>query len=123
MKGSTQLAIDKVTRQARREAQEEGARRLAESGVMDDLCAKIDAGEVDFDGAAGLHQQLVKRGLERGLQAELTDHVGYEKGDPEASVYPNARKGSFPTTVATSVGDVELRIPRDRDGTFTPRLV
>src|SRR5690606_1253208 len=61
--------------------------------------------------------------LERGLQAELTDHVGYEKGDPEASVFPNSRNGSFPKTVATSVGDVELRIPRDRDGTFTPRLV
>src|SRR5690606_9060929 len=75
MKGSTQLAIDKVTRQARREAQEEGARRLAESGVMDDLFARIDAGEVDFDGPDGLIQQLIKRGLERGLQAELTDRL------------------------------------------------
>ena len=64
------MAINKVTRQARREAQKEGARRLAESGVMDDLFARIDAGEVDFDGPDGLIQQLIKRGLERGLQCQ-----------------------------------------------------
>src|SRR5690606_11392158 len=123
MQGSTPVAIDGATRRARRAAQEEGARRLAESGVMDDLFAKIDAGEIDFGGPDGLIQQLIKRGLERGLQAELPDHVGYERGDPEASLFPNSRNGSFPKTVGTSVGDVELRIPRDRIGTFTHRMV
>src|SRR5688572_1694537 len=90
---------------------------------MDDLFAQIDAGEIELDGADGLIQQLIKTGLERGLQAELTEHVGYEKGDPEASLHPNSRNGSLPKTVGTSVGDVELRVPRDRNGTFTPRLV
>ena len=93
------------------------------SGALDDLFAKIDAGEVQFDGPDGLIQQMIKTGLERGLQVELTDHVGYEKGDPEAGFYPNSRNGSFSKTVATSVGDVELAIPRDRDGSFTPMLV
>ncbi|PWJ64247.1 mutator family transposase [Rathayibacter iranicus] len=114
-KGCTQLVINKVTRETRRKQQAEGARRLVESGVMDDLFAKIDAGEIQLDGDGGFIQQLIKTGLERGLRAELTDHVGYEKGDPEAHV--------FPKTVATSVGDVELRILRDRNGSFTPRLV
>lgn len=117
------MAIDKQAREARRKVQEEGAKRLEEAGVFDDLFARIDAGEVQLDGDGGFIQQLIKRGLERGLQAELTDHVGYEKGDPEAHVFPNSRNGSFPKTVGTSVGDVELRIPRDRDGSFTPRLV
>ncbi|TCO34997.1 transposase-like protein [Rathayibacter tanaceti] len=90
---------------------------------MDDLFAKIDVGEIELEGAGGLIQQLIKSGLERGLQGELTEHVGYEKGDPEAAFHENPRNGLFPKTVATNVGDVELRIPRDRRGTFTPRLV
>nr|WP_068251632.1 IS256 family transposase [Rathayibacter tritici] len=119
----TLLAIDRVSREARRRTQEAGAARLVESGVMDDLFAKIDAGEIELEGAGGLIQQLIKSGLERGLQTELTEHVGYEKGDPDAAFHENSRNGSFPKTVATNVGDVELRIPRDRKGTFTPRLV
>ena len=66
---------------------------------------------------------MIKTGLERGLQAELTDHVGYEKGDSEAALHENSRNGSFPKTIATTVGDVELAVPRDRNGSFTPRLV
>lgn len=106
-----------------RVCQAEGAQRLIESGMLDDLFAKIDAGEVQLDGDGGFIQQLIKTGLERGLQAELTEHVGYEKGDPEARFHENSRNGSFPKTVGTTAGEVELRIPRDRDGSFTPRLV
>src|SRR6218665_3739341 len=91
--------------------------------MLDDLFAKIDAGEVQLDGDGGFIQQLIKTGLERGLQAELTEHVDYEKGDPEAALHGNSRNGSFPKTVGTTAGEVELRIPRDRNGTFTPRLV
>lgn len=61
--------------------------------------------------------------LERGLQAELTGHLGYEKGAPEASLFDNSRNGSMSKTVSTSVGDIELSTPRDRDGSFIPRLV
>jgi transposase-like protein len=123
MKGSTLLAIDKASCEDRRKAQAEGAQRLISSRVMDDLFAQIDAGEVELDGVDGLIQQIIKTGLERGRHAELTEHVGYDKGDPEASLHENSRNGSFPKTVGTSVGDIELRILRDRNGTFTPRLV
>lgn len=115
--------MDKQARADRREAQRKGVAALEASGALDELFAQIDAGEVEFEGREGLIQQLIKAGLERGLQAELTEHVGYEKGDPEAALHPNSRNGSFPKTVATSVGDVELAIPRDRDGSFTPTLV
>jgi transposase-like protein len=93
------------------------------SGALDGLYAMIDAGEVRLEGKDGLIQQLIKAGLERGLQAELTGHLGYEKGDPDASAYANSRNGTSAKTVATSVGDVELAVPRDRAGTFTPTLV
>ncbi|MFB9960950.1 IS256 family transposase, partial [Agromyces bracchium] len=115
--------IDRDARAERRRRQNEAAKRLRESGMLDELFEKIDSGEVQLDGPDGLIQQMIKTGLERGLQTELTEHVGYEKGDPEAGLYPNSRNGSYPKTVGTQVGDVELEIPRDRDGTFIPRLV
>ena len=110
-------------REDRRREQRQGVEALEAAGVLDDLYAAIDAGQVQLEGKDGLIQQIIKAGLERGLQAELSDHVGYDKGDPDADMYPNSRNGSYPKTVATSVGDIELAIPRDRDGTFTPMLI
>ena len=99
------------------------AAELAASGALDELFARIDAGQVEMTGADGLIPALIKAALERGLQAELSDHLGYDKGAPEASMFSNSRNGSTPKTVATQVGQVELDTPRDREGTFTPRLV
>ncbi|AEF42725.1 IS256 family transposase [Hoyosella subflava] len=115
--------VDKLERDERRRAQREGVEALEASGALDELYAMIDAGTVQLDGKDGLIQQLIKAGLERGLQAELTGHLGYEKGDPDAALHPNSRNGAYPKTVATSAGDIELAVPRDRDGSFTPMLV
>jgi transposase-like protein len=115
--------IDRDAREERRRLQREGVERLRASGALDELFAQIDAGEVELGGADGLIQQMIKAGLERGLGAELSEHLGYERGDEDAAQFPNSRNGSFPKTVASQVGDIELAIPRDRDGTFTPRLV
>lgn len=115
--------MDRQDREDRRRAQRDGVAALEATGALDDLYARIDAGDVQLDGKDGLIQQLIKAGLERGLEAELSGHVGYDKGDPEANMFPNSRNGFYPKTVATSVGDVELAVPRDRDGTFTPMLV
>ena len=99
------------------------AAELAASGALDGLFAKIDAGEIELTGDGGFIPELIKATLERGMQAELSDHLGYDKGDPEASAFPNSRNGTTPKTVASQAGDVELAVPRDRDGSFTPRLV
>ena len=96
---------------------------LLASGALDELFAKIDAGEIEMTGDGGLIPGLIKAALERGLQAELGDHVGYDKGDPEAALFANSRNGTSAKTVASQVGDIDLAIPRDRDGSFTPRLV
>jgi putative transposase len=66
---------------------------------------------------------MIKAVLERGLAAELTGHLGYERGDPAGRGVPNSRNGSTGKTLATEVGDVPLAVPRDRAGTFEPRLV
>ena len=101
----------------------EMAEALRASGAVDDLLAQIDTGEVALTGEGGLLPGLIKHALERGLAAELTDHLGYEKGDPAGRVLPNARNGSSPKTVLTEAGPVPLDVPRDRDGSFTPTLV
>ena len=101
----------------------EVAAQMAASGALDEIFSKIDAGELDLTGAEGFIPGLVKAALERGLQAELTGHLGYEKGATEASLFANSRNGATPKTVSTSVGDIELDTPRDREGSFTPRLV
>jgi transposase-like protein len=96
---------------------------LKASGALDALFARIDAGEIELTGDGGLIPGLIKAALERGLQVELSDHLGYDKGDPAASLFANSRNGTSPKTLASQVGDVSLDVPRDRDGTFTPRLV
>ena len=88
----------------------------------DDVFAKMDAGQ-PLTGESALLNSLLKATLERGLNTELTEHLGYEAGDADASSFENSRNGYSAKTVATEVGDVELRVPRDRNGTFTPMLV
>src|SRR5699024_2124267 len=95
-----------------------GARRKA-AGELDGLFEQIDAGQVELTGDGGFVPALVKAALERGLQAELTSHLGYEKGSGEASKHANSRNGSTPKTVQAEFGPVELEIPRDRAGSFT----
>ncbi|MCB1002173.1 MAG: IS256 family transposase [Ilumatobacteraceae bacterium] len=109
-------------REERRRQQREIADSLKSSGALDEIFARIDAGE-PLTGHEGLLKGMLKASLERGLDVELSDHVGYERGDPDASMFPNSRNGSFPKTVATEIGDIELAIPRDRQGTFSPMLV
>ncbi|NIH71067.1 transposase-like protein [Auritidibacter ignavus] len=101
--------------------------QLKASGALDELFARIDAGEIELTGNGGVIPELIKETLERGLQAEMTSHLGYGPGDREAKAVTdrpvNARNGSYSKTVASEVGDIELTVPRDRDGSFTPRLV
>ncbi|WP_448712097.1 IS256 family transposase [Microbacterium profundi] len=98
-------------------------KELAEQGALDGLFAQIDSGELQLTGEGGFVPGLIKAALERGLQVELADHVGYEKGDPEAHLYPNSRNGISAKTMVSEVGNIDLDIPRDRAGTFIPRLV
>ncbi|WP_374116397.1 IS256 family transposase, partial [Hoyosella sp. YIM 151337] len=99
------------------------AAELARSGALDAIFDKIDSGELDLTGDGGFIPGLIKAALERGLQAEMTSHLGYEKGDPAAVLFGNSRNGTTPKTLSSQVGPVDLNVPRDREGSFTPRLV
>ncbi|MFF7234580.1 transposase [Streptomyces sioyaensis] len=60
---------------------------------------------------------------ERALRAELTDHLGYESGDPAGRGSGNNRNGSYPKMVTTTAGPVGIGVRRDRKGEYEPRIV
>jgi transposase-like protein len=78
---------------------------------------------VALTGDEGLLTSMVKEVLQAGLDVELADHLGYEPYEPIGRGTGNSRNGGYPKTVSTDVGPVELRMPRDRQGTFEPVTV
>jgi transposase-like protein len=71
----------------------------------------------------GLVQELKKRLVERALEGEMTDHLGYEKHAAEGRDHGNSRNGKTSKRVKTGDDEVEIGVPRDRDGSFDPKLV
>jgi putative transposase len=67
--------------------------------------------------------QLKKALIERALGAELTEHLGYEKGDPAGRGSGNSRNGMSSKTILTQDGEIEISVPRDRTGSFEPQLI
>lgn len=97
------------------------------SMLSDDALAEI-MGRVQNEGLEllgenGVLKGLVKQIMEAALDAERTDHLGYDQGDPAGRGSGNSRNGTSPKKVITDAGDVDLDVPRDRAGTFEPQLV
>lgn len=108
------------------EQQDAAARRLAEvlsPAAIDALIADAEASGMGLDGTRGLFNQMTKAVLERALQIEMADHLGYEKGDPAGQGSGNSRNGMTGKNVITNSGPVQLNVPRDRAGTFEPKIV
>lgn len=90
--------------------------------LIDQLPADYKKPE-DIIGENGLLKQLTKAILERALQAELSDHLGYEKHDPAGQHSGNSRNGSSRKRLKGNFGELELETPRDRNAGFEPRIV
>lgn len=79
---------------------------------------------LSLTGPDGLLKQLTKTVVETALDEEMTEHLGYEKHDTVAKTTGNARNGTRDKTVLTeTTGPVEVSVPRDRDGSFEPKIV
>ena len=96
---------------------------LIDERLADELLGKAQAEGVELLGPDGLLSQVTKAVLERALAEEMTAHLGYEKHDPAGRGSGNSRNGSTSKTVLTDVGAVELAVPRDRAGSFEPKIV
>lgn len=90
--------------------------------LLDQLIAGYKKPE-DLIGENGLLKQLTKALLERAMQAEITDHLGYSRNAPEGKNTGNSRNGSYKKTLKGEFGEIDLAVPRDRNGTFEPVIV
>ena len=97
-------------------------RKQIRDEILDELLEGYDNPE-DLLGKDGLLNQLRGRLVERVLDAELTDHLGYDKHDPDGYGTGNSRNGRRKKTLRDDTGQMEIEVPRDRAGTFEPKLV
>lgn len=77
----------------------------------------------DFFGKEGIFARLFAKTLEHMLEAELTEHLGYEKYEAKGRNSGNSRNGHYRRTVKTSGGESEVAVPRDRNGEFEPKIL
>lgn len=92
------------------------------NNVLKELLAGYEKPE-DLLGKDGILEQLTKALVETALGAELTSHLGYEKGDRAGKMASNHRNGTSKKTLLGEKGPVEIEVPRDREGTFEPQLI
>jgi putative transposase len=115
-----------VKNQAGLDPETAAARRLADAldpAAIDALLADAKAAGTPIDGVDGLLNQMTKAVLERALQSEMSQHLGYDRDDPAGAGTGNSRNGSSTKTVSTVNGPVTIAVPRDRNGEFEPRIV
>src|ERR1035437_5990764 len=95
-------------------------RRPLSSELIDEGGA---AAEEEIAGPGGLLAELTRRLVERAMEVELTDHVGYEAHQEPPGGGENTRNGTTPKTLICEHGKVAIDAPRDRDGSFQPKIV
>ncbi|WP_030760336.1 IS256 family transposase [Streptomyces griseus] len=117
------MTSEKVTEAEPVEAAEPQPARVVDDRLIDELVSRAQAVGLQLTGEGGLLQQLTKRLLESALEGEITDHLGYDKHDPAGKNGGKSRNGTRVKTVLTDVGPVQISVPRDRDGSFEPKIV
>jgi putative transposase len=91
--------------------------------LAEQLLEQAKEQNIELVGPDGLLGQLTKNVLETALDAEMSEHLGYEKHDPAGRNSGNSRNGTRSKTVLTEIGPVEIEVPRDTESTFTPHIV
>jgi transposase-like protein len=89
--------------------------------VLDEIL-KDYHGPDDFYGPEGIVKQLAKALVERTMEAELAEHLGYEKHDQGEKPRTNRRNGKSVKVLRSDQGPTVIEVPRDREGTFEPLI-
>ena len=87
------------------------------------LVARARAGVVELSGDGALLTGLVRQVLQCGLDVEMAERLGYERHAGAGRSTPNSRNATTTKTVKTEIGEVNLRVRRNRAGTFAPVTV
>jgi putative transposase len=88
--------------------------------LIDELIATSGGSLIGPD---GLVKELTKALVERMLAGEMNHHLGYEKHDPDGYGSGNSRNGKSRKTLKGEAGEMRIEVPRDRNGTFEPKLI
>jgi putative transposase len=107
--------------EGREQLPEELRERLLD-GMLDELIAG-KRGEREILGSDGVLGELTRRLVERALEEELTEHLGYPAGQAPPGGVGNSRNGGTPKTVLSDHGRVRIEVPRDRKSHFEPQIV
>ena len=99
------------------------ATEVDQKQLAEQLLAQAKEQGIELMGPNGLLNQLTKNVLETALDAEMTEHLGYEKHDAAGRGSGNSRNGTRSKTVLTEIGPVEIEVPRDLDSSFAPQIV
>ncbi len=92
--------------------------------TIEKLITELDlTKDTELFGKGGLVKQITKRLVERVLEAEMAEHLGYERGDRNEAARENPRNGTSPKRLKIDDGEIEIEVPRDRKSTFEPQLV
>jgi transposase-like protein len=91
--------------------------------LAEQLVEQARADGVELIGPGGLLTGLTSKVLNTALDVEMAEHLGYDKHDPAGRNGENSRNGKRTKTVLTELGPVPVDVPRDRDGSFEPRIV
>jgi putative transposase len=97
--------------------------RIDQQQLAHQLIDPAHADGVELVGPDGLLSGLTKTVLHTALEAEMTEHLGYDRHDPAGRDGGNSRNGSRTKTVLTEIGSVQIEVPRDRDASFDPVIV
>jgi len=97
--------------------------RIDQRALAQELVEQAKADGIELIGAGGLLTGLTKTVLETALEAEISEHLGYDKHEPAGRNRENSRNGTRAKTVLTELGPVAIEVPRDRAGTFDPVIV
>jgi hypothetical protein len=97
--------------------------RIDQHQLAQQLVEAARAEGVELVGPGGLLTGLTKTVLETALEAEMSEHLGYDRHDPAGRDGGNSRNGTRAKTVLTEIGPVEIEVPRDRDAGFSPVIV
>jgi transposase-like protein len=90
--------------------------------VLDEILKEYHGPE-DMVGQNGILKQLTKALIERAMEAEMSEHLGYDKHDQGEKTTENRRNGKTSKTLRTDEGPLEIEVPRDREGAFEPGIV
>jgi putative transposase len=101
----------------------EGLEPRVDGALARELVERARSEGVGLVGPGGLLTGLTKTVLETALEAEMDEHLGYARHAVEGRNSGNSRIGTRSKTVLTEIGEVEIEVPRDRDGSFEPRIV